>query len=87
MTEHCARSILRLLAVAIIMVGLCMAAFSLVNLVGASRAMSGMQSLQAQMSGAVAQLGVSAIVADMAVSSLGCVLFGLSPSLAAKIVG
>ena len=87
MTEDCVRSILRLLAVAIIMVGLCMAAYMLIGFLGASRAMSGMSAgAQVQMSGTIAHLGIVAVLADLAVSGLGLGLFAISPSLAAKIV-
>ena len=90
MTENCARSILRLISVVIIMVGLCMAAYMLIGFIGASRAsqsMSGMLSdVQVELTGALAQFGFVALVADLAVSGLGLALFVLSPRLAAKIV-
>jgi uncharacterized membrane protein YidH (DUF202 family) len=84
MTENSARSILRLIAVVVIMVGLSMALYTFVSLLGVSRAMS--NGMQLQMSGPLAQMGFIVLLADVAVSALGFALFAVSPKLATKIV-
>lgn len=87
MTENCARSVLRLIAVVTIMIGWSLAAFTLIGFFGASRAMASMMSgIQVQMNGAVSEMGLFAVLAYLAVSGLGFGLFVVSSKLAVKIV-
>ncbi|MFK7742051.1 MAG: hypothetical protein AB8H80_17175 [Planctomycetota bacterium] len=88
MTNDFARATLRLIAVVVITVGLCMAVYTLLSLVGVSWAMykANAAHVQLQVSGALTQVGFFGILADLAISAVGLGLFVLSPKLAAKVV-
>jgi hypothetical protein len=86
MTEECARAILRIIAVIVVMVGASLTTTTLVSIVAASNAMQNAAGMTVQVSGMVAEMGGYAILSYLLVAAWGVLLFFWSPKLAAMVV-
>ncbi len=85
MTNETARSVLRLVAVATMLVGAILTTITIITLIGATSAAKDLQGMQVEITGAIGKMGFLAVLADVSIFGWGFLLFGISPSLAEKI--
>jgi hypothetical protein len=87
MSEATVRTILRLVAVVMILVGTIILTMDVVAYVGASRAIHGaMREMGGNLTSAAAEFGFFSLLSQAVIAAEGCRLYFLSPMLAQKIV-
>ena len=85
MSQFAVRTSLRLIAVTMMLVGICLASFALVGMLGMQSAVEGI-GMQVQMTGVVSNMGFYVVLAYATIVAWGIILYAMSSGLSAKII-